>query len=375
METDNCVSRDGRRIYWLDAARVLAILSITLNHAISRTFSVYENTALEFETLPLYLSVIKAVCYIFSRIGVPLFLMISGALLLKKDFSSDDKVKHFLRHNWLSLLITTEIWLTIMYWYLSLGASSPLRTEGIGAALLNFVSTLLFTNQLTMGSMWYMPMILCIYLLIPVVALAVSKYEEKLVLLPVTFVLVGGMVIPNLNATLMLTGSEFRLLYELDDSYLFSIYLAYVILGYYISKGAMAKLPKAVVVFGAAVSFAFTCGYQLWAYVAEADYAVMYNFVGILLCAIFLFEWIRRGKEPSERVRRPITKLSQMAFGIYFVHICIMTGMDFVFERVSVGHLPQLILLEVVSFVGSVVVITILARVKVFKKYLFMIKG
>lgn len=81
MQESNKISLTNKnRIYYLDIARVIAIISITLNHAVGRSFDLHNDTMLEYNTLPLYLTVIKTVAYIFSRIGVPLFLMISGGI-------------------------------------------------------------------------------------------------------------------------------------------------------------------------------------------------------------------------------------------------------------------------------------------------------
>ena len=70
------------RVKYLDIARTIAIISITVNHAVNRSFAVNSNQYAEFHEIPLYLTGLKTVIYAFSRIGVPLFLMISGALLL-----------------------------------------------------------------------------------------------------------------------------------------------------------------------------------------------------------------------------------------------------------------------------------------------------
>ena len=51
----------------------------------------------------------KALLTVASRYGVPLFLMITGALILRKRFETAEDVRRFYRHNWLSLLITSEI--------------------------------------------------------------------------------------------------------------------------------------------------------------------------------------------------------------------------------------------------------------------------
>ena len=72
----------GGRSYYLDIARAIAIISISLNHAVNRTYDNYAGQMEEFLELSWALSLLKAVTTMFGHLGVPLFLMISGALLL-----------------------------------------------------------------------------------------------------------------------------------------------------------------------------------------------------------------------------------------------------------------------------------------------------
>jgi len=77
-------SVENLRIRWMDTARLLAIISITCNHAVNRVWDNYSNQAGEFSEIGLVSSLLKSVLTFFSHLGVPLFLMLSGALLLKK---------------------------------------------------------------------------------------------------------------------------------------------------------------------------------------------------------------------------------------------------------------------------------------------------
>ena len=47
-----------------------------------------------------------------SKIGVPLFLIITGYLMLDRDYSGP-KLKRFLQHNYLPLLVSFEAWACI----------------------------------------------------------------------------------------------------------------------------------------------------------------------------------------------------------------------------------------------------------------------
>lgn len=168
-------SQNEKRAYWIDAARVFAIISISLNHAVNRSFSTGSGSMQEFLTIPIWLSVCKAVCNVFSRIGVPIFLMITGALMLKRDYSTRESVEKFYKHNWGRIFITAELWYAIMFWYRQINPDSIMRTKGLFAAIFGFVKNQLFIDQVTMGSMWYMAMILCAYTMIPIAAVALKK--------------------------------------------------------------------------------------------------------------------------------------------------------------------------------------------------------
>ena len=71
----------GGRSYYLDIARAIAIISISLNHAVNRTYDNYFGQMEEFLEFSYLSSLLKSVATVFSHLGVPLFLMISGALL------------------------------------------------------------------------------------------------------------------------------------------------------------------------------------------------------------------------------------------------------------------------------------------------------
>lgn len=193
----------GGRSYYLDIARAIAIISISLNHAVNRTYDNYFGQMEEFLESSYLSSLLKSVVTVFSHLGVPLFLMISGALLLHKRMETADDVKRFYRHNLLELFITAEIWYFIMYWFVFFdGISSGYWEAGLADTLLGCVKTMLFLDQITMGSMWYMPMILCLYATIPFAAVLVKKFSLKILSLPLILVFLRMFVLPLVNSLL-----------------------------------------------------------------------------------------------------------------------------------------------------------------------------
>lgn len=366
-----------KRMFYLDLARVIAIISISLNHAVNRSYRNYSGQMAEFLAIPFGSTLFKTVITVFSRIGVPLFLMITGVLILNKKMESASDVKRFYKHNLLSLLITTEIWYVLMYWFLVLGDKGFRGLDWV-KAIGGMFSTMLFVNQTTMGSMWYMPMILCVYTTLPFVVMAKDKLGEakdKLLYLPVVLLFLVAMVIPGINDLLsVLSVDQFSS--PLGENYFFSFYYIYIIVGYLVGQGALSKLSGWSVTLVAVGSFLICCGYQLWIYSQPADYLVGYNFPLLPVCAGFLFELVRRGANRVRKLERPVVSISKIAFGIYFVHIVIMTALAEVLDAVAPGmFLPlRLILLETVSVGLSIAVILPLSKIKVFRKYLFLIK-
>lgn len=371
------MQNNQKRLFYLDVARVIAILSITLNHAVNRSYDNYGNQMVEYFALPLASTLFKTVISVFSRIGVPLFLMITGVLILNKKMENASDVKRFYRHNLLSLFITTEIWYVLMYWFLVLPKVLSARM-GWGAAIGGMFGTVLFQNQTTMGSMWYMPMILSVYATLPFAVMVKDKLsgsKEKLLYLPVVLLFAVSMVQPFINKLLQLLGQS-GLSSPLGEHYLFSFYYIYIIVGYLVGSGALKRFKTGAVALAAVGTFLLCCGYQLWAYAQPVNYLVSYDFPLMPVCAGFLFELVRRTAHWFKKADKSVTCISRIAFAIYFVHIVIMTALVLVLDRFAPGmYRPlRLIVLEVVSVVGSIGIILPLSKIKVFRKYLFLIK-
>ncbi|MBR4435935.1 MAG: acyltransferase [Clostridia bacterium] len=367
-----------KRIKWLDVARSLAIISITCNHAVNRSFSTEVGQYAEFLKLPFAYTVLKAVIYAFSRIGVPLFLMITGALMLNKDYEKEGTIGRFVKHNWLQLFITTEIWHIILFIYMQISPDSALRTDGVIACLISFVKTLLFIDPTTFGSMWYMHMILCAYLLVPVFAIALKRIKASYFIIPIAIVAISGLILPDVNGTLHVLGSGKTVSFALSAANVFSIFAAFMLFGYFVTqKDLLKKFKTPIIVLLMLLSFAAFCAFQIWCYSKEPDFVVAegYRSIFCFVPALFLFELLRR-LNYGERFASAATFLSRIAFGIYFVHICIMQGLTEIWGRIfpSVNYLPKFLLLEVVSFIGSIVVILVLGKIKWCRKNLFVIK-
>ena len=371
---------ERKRIYYLDIARFIAVILISANHAINRSFVNYGGFGaqyFEFLKLSVFENLFKAFVTVVSHFGVPLFLMITGALLLNKKIEDEKDVKHFYKHNVLSLLITAQIWYFIMYWVIILANPTNLavtRTTSFWIIIKDLLKTMLFIDQVSFNSMWYIPMILCVYLLIPFIVLLKNKISMKSFIPVLIIVLFSVMLIGNLNDFMILLNGSGDISTVLS-AYLIPVHFLYVFIGYFIHEGYLKRIPLWVVIMFFVLGLSAMVGYQYFAYSRAANYVISYDFVGILLVPASLFELLRRlGEKVKER--KFVTYISKISFAIYFVHIVIM---DLIYWNTkswiaTLTPICQFFVLEGISFFGSILIIYLLSKIKCCKKYLFRIK-
>ena len=366
------------RIEYITLSRALAIILITLLHALTRSFRVHSGTQTEFYSIPLYMTIIKAGIYGVSRIGLCIFLMITGALMLPRNYSKTEEIKRFFTHNWLTLFITTEIWYVIMFWFKQTAPGSILLEHGLKSCLLSFLSTICFINPVTMETMWYMPVILCAYLMIPVFAVALKHIPNKYLILPCGIVIIGSFVIPILNGILVGTGSPVYLEFKFDSAHLFSMYMIYILAGYFINDGYLDRIKSRYLIIIGCFFIALFCGLQMWMWSTEFEYLFgqYEKDIFLLISSVCLFALLKR-IPISSAVAKISEKLAEISFGIYFIHICILACLSVIMKRYlpQITYLNKFVILETVSFFGSILIIQLLRKNKILAKYLLGIRN
>lgn len=93
------MKNEKARIEWIDLVRAVAILLVVLCHS---TESIYQLNLEYMTAVPFLSRVCGFACFTAGRLGVPLFLMITGSLLLSRDYDSDS-IKYFWKKKWLPL--------------------------------------------------------------------------------------------------------------------------------------------------------------------------------------------------------------------------------------------------------------------------------
>lgn len=152
------------REIWIDYLRVISAIAVIIIH-VTAGFLYESNYAFISWWIGLFAAGTMRFC-------VPIFVMVSGALLLSKRYSLKDHLKKRIQK-----VLSPFIFWSIIYILIDL-ILPVLKGEPISlmSSLKYFISGLFFGVR---GHLWYIYMILGLYLLIPYLQKWTSQYEKN----------------------------------------------------------------------------------------------------------------------------------------------------------------------------------------------------
>lgn len=303
-----------------DLLRALAAVLVVLCHTAE---SVYSLTPAGIKAAGPLQAVFAVTMFTLGRLGVPVFLFLTGYLLLGREYDPPRRRRFFV-HNFLGLLLTTEIWVALYDAFLGLQSGE--------FDLLSFALDFAVEQDVALEHFWYMPMILTLYLVLPQAAGLLQKVKTKhlavgtgaaavcLLVIPQAAVVIGAAMPAGEGGGIALPG-------DIAPSALFMIlfyagkygnYAVLLCLGDLVRRGFFRSLPAPALLAAGALSLAATVGLQLLCFSLGSEATVWYNYATLILCALCLFELLMRCR------RVPCWGLfydiSRCAFGIYLVH-------------------------------------------------------
>ncbi len=311
------MSTEKQRIKWVDVARVLAIVAVVICHVIETEYYSVRIKGAAVSDLSWYF---QNLSFTFGRLGVPLFLMLTGTLMLGREYD----FKNFYRRSFLPLLLTTEIWIVINYVFSCYQYAGEFSIKQLA-----YMMT--FMRPSSLNHMWYMPMILGIYLVIPLLAKALRGVAFSDIWLPL---LAGGAVfflVPLFNAVAgeLLPGwPDANVVF--GTSFLGGTYGLILVIGYYVGKQQVLQRCRVwwlVVIAGISVLLNMLGARLLYTrQMFHSDVFGWYTSPFILVTAICCFELLRRVS--PKKLWAPIVLISKGSFGIYLLHNIVLILFD-----------------------------------------------
>lgn len=294
------------RLLWLDVVRCVAIIGVIMCHVVG---DVYGFTLQSMMTEDVISRSFAFLVLTIGRIGVPFFLLITGYLMLDRTYS-DEAIGKFWKTKVFGLLFATECWIIVYNVFLSLyhGQAFSIRT---------MLAEMFFLKNSAMNHMWYMPMILGMYLLLPLVANALATIQMKTVLIPFGLLAMLFLGIPSVNIMCNCLGFSIGGTI-ISSGFSGGVYGIYIIGGYLIKRGLLKKVSSMIlggVSMGCVIAGVVV---QLYSYSCHVGYNLFYSHIVLLVGGMCLFELISRLQ--SVPMTKTITELSKYSFAIYLVH-------------------------------------------------------
>jgi surface polysaccharide O-acyltransferase-like enzyme len=284
-----------------------------------------------------------------TRFCVPIFVMVSGVLLLGKS----EKLSVFLQKRFLRLLLPFAFWSVI---YLALKINYNLSTSEI----LSF-SIRLFKEGAEYH-LWYIYMIIGLYLLVPILnkwILNSTKIELIYFLSIWLFVILLSLPIINKFFT------------RIDFRY-FSGYIGYLILGYFLYHFVHLKKRFAFTIFVLAVLCTYVATYYLS--LKSGTFAKKYYeylSINVVLASVGIFMVCKDIMVKNQWVQKSIAFISKYSYGIYLSHVFVLlllTKIGFGSQFLNIWFaIPYT---AMVCFALSLLLTFLLSKIPFFGKYI-----
>lgn len=344
------------RIFYFDALRAFAILSVVLLHVTCHLKEIMNYTASSIHSA----SGAFVVLFInFFTIGVPIFLLLSGALLLGRDW----EIKDFLSKRLPRIAKPFLFWslaFTVLLVILSLLIPSVDFVTSFGAYdILKLFWDTLMCNAPGSAVYWFFWMMFGVYLIIPIF----NKWIKNSDLSELEYFLVLWLVSIVFEYTFMME-CPVKLSY-------FTSPIGLVVLGYYLRHTDRKIFNNAF----CAVSLIIISTVLMFVYSYFIADTVSFSYhrysmpVVIEAIGVFcLFKCILLLNNPNEWILKIITSISVCSYGMYLIHSQLVMATRKLLHG-SLGFTAEYLLLFVVGFIVSWLIIYTLSKIPVLKDF------
>lgn len=333
-----------RRIFWLDVSRALAILLVVFTHA--------------HEVAGIQNNLLISIFYTIDRLGVPIFFMISGGLILPKLVNVN--VFAFYKKRIPQFAILLVFWSVV---------SNIIRycAEGKGiydAIILAFINNNgIIPSASGPAQMWFMYAIIQLYLVAPFLAKMLSKASNKEIIVFVFLCVIFN----QFKSTAEFFGGDWGTLHMMGMNFT-GAYLLYFILGYLIIERSVfcGKTVKHVVVYVLLILIPsillVLLDYKSGQINGELHWYhgslfILLSGVGLFLLFKYLFEMTNI---------RFLNFISTCSFGIYLTHYAFIYLIHGIFENSlsNMSDIERMMIYFVFPFLGSLLLTYLMMKTK-----------
>lgn len=346
--------RNERMLYY-DLLRIIAAFSVVMLHSSAQFWYELDVRSTEWIIANAYDAVF--------RFGVPIFVMISGAIFLDTDYELN--IRRLYRHNILRMVILYIVWSCVYGLYDS--RSFDVSAVGMKPVL----------REMIMGRyhLWFIPMIVGIYVLLPILKGWLATAEKKTIEYFLGLFLVLKIICDTLRA--WVETDELHSILDMLDVEMVCSYVGYFVLGYYLVHFGISKKVRNTIyaLFVPAAMVNIVAGTRLSWRVGEADGSIYDSFTlftFLMVIAIFVFVKEKGSKcSFGGRSTKVIRELSADTLGIYLLHIGVMEILrPYGVHSMMLPNIVGIPLFSILCFVICMLIAAVLRRIPVIGRYL-----
>lgn len=334
------------KIVYLEFLRVICAVVVLLDHICIAGIHVWEDKASTFDKF-FYNGVQH-----WSHFAVPVFLMISGYLLLDSRREIGYK-KAITKYAWRMVAVLLTVG-TVFAWMEIFFSTKSFAPSGLLAALWNTV------QGDTWKHLWYLYTLVGLYLVLPVIKPIFDRLSTKELDIFLVLLFIFGSVMPTIT---LFTGFKLGVTMPIC-----SIYLFYFMMGRRIGIMEKERIGQtvSVAIFGLLSVFLFACAYlEYYRNMVDFEKCTVYSSPIVVLTGIVLFHVAKTMEvKLSEKYRGGgktcIQHLADNSFGIYIFH---MLWVNIIYKVVKFNPLeygvwaivPMMLLVLVASDITTLV--------------------
>ena len=336
---------------WIDNLKVVSLFAVVILHTTSPLLMDFKHAATSYWLIGDFYNALV-------RFGVPVFVMITGALLLHREYEVTDFLKRRLSRILWPFLLWSLIYIAYTWYDEEIAFSDSFWV--------NFHTVL---HQVKYGAyyhLWYVYMLIGLYLFIPIISKFVRNASEK----EIRYFLLAWFVVMIFSQPYL---SRFA---PLIDVHYFIGYAGYLVLGHYL---AFKELPETgiktpLIIYFLLCVASITAGTYLLSVNTNGLSTVMYEplgpFIVLYASGVFLLARTCTFKLPEVMVKlRAIA--GGLSLGIYLCHALFLTLLDG--QGINYKLLNPVIsipLTALVCFMLSSFLIFIISKIPIIGKYI-----
>lgn len=336
----------SKRVPYLDVLRLLSIFFVILIHVVSPVFSDVRSTFVTIQFANAFDSL--------ARISVPIFIMISGALLLNTEISIKSIPKRILKVG-----IPLIFWSIIYLVYVNHWSVMPFDI------LKSIIS--IFTSP-AMYHLWFVYMIIGIYIILPILKLiSIRLLSDQ------TFAIYFFLLWLFFNSVVVYFPFNLANLMIISD---FMAWSGYFLLGYYISeKKVLSNFSKRKLLLIYFLSSFVTFCLTLWfntTFNPLNEIAYNYFSPNVLIASIAVFLYFKALTISSNYISL-FAYISTLIFPVYFMHlllIAILQGgyLGFIIDQFTIHPIIGILLVSVTTLLLCFLITIIAYKIPYLKR-------